>query len=53
MYTDGTYKDLVDMAVKEEQVRVLRLKSKERSNKKTVKIVKPQGKTDANDIVLS
>ena len=53
MYTDGTYKDLVDMAVKEEQVRILRLKSKERSNKKTVKIVKPQGKTDSNDIILS
>ena len=53
MYTGGTYKDLVDMAVKEEQVRVLRLKSKERSNKKTVKIVKPQGKTDSNDIILS
>ena len=53
MFRGGTYKDLVDMAVKEEQVRVLRLKSKERSNKKKVKIVKPQGKTDSNDIILS
>lgn len=54
MFTDGTYKDLIDMAVKEEQVRVLRLKSKERNTKKTVKVVKPQGdKADKNDIILS
>jgi len=53
MYTGGTYQDLVNMAVKEEQVRVLRLKAKERSSKKTVKFVKPQGgKTSVNDIVL-
>lgn len=54
MYTGGTYKDLIDMAVKEEQVRILKLRAKERSTKKTVKVVKPQsGKTDINDIVLS
>lgn len=53
MYTGGSYKDLIDMAVKEEQVRVLRLKSKERTTKKTVKVVKTQGKVDSNDIVLS
>lgn len=54
MYTGGTYKDLINMAVKEEQVRILKLRAKERSTKKTVKVVKPQsGKTDINDIVLS
>ena len=53
MYTGGTYRDLIDMAVKEEQVRVLKLKSKQNSTKKTVKFIKPQnGKTDANDILL-
>ena len=53
MYTGGTYKDLIDMAVKEEQVRVLKLKAKEGTKSKTVKLVKPQGKVDKNDIVLS
>lgn len=54
MYTGGTYKDLVDMAIKENEVRVLKLKSKQRSTSKTVKVVKPQGgKVGADDIVLS
>ena len=52
MYTVGTYKDLVDMAVKEQEVRVLKLKAKQNGTKKTVKFVKPQGKVDANDILL-
>lgn len=53
MYTGGTYKDLVDMAVKEEEVRVLKLKSKQNSTKKTVKFIKPQNsKADFNDILL-
>lgn len=53
MFTGGTYKDLVDMAVKEEQVRKLRLKSKEQRTNKTVKVIKKQsGKVDMNDIVL-
>lgn len=52
-FTGGTYKDLVDMAVKEEQVRVLKLKAKERSTKKTVKFVKPQGgKVNPDDLLL-
>lgn len=53
MYTGGTYKDLIDMAVKEEQVRVLKLKAKESTKSKTVKLIKPQGKVDKNDIVFS
>lgn len=53
MYTGGTYKDLVDMAVKEEQVRVLKLKSKQGSTKKAVRFIKPQGgKVNHDDILL-
>ena len=53
MYTGGTYKDLVDMAIKEEEVRVLKLKSRANSAKKTVKFVKPQsGKAAVDDILL-
>ena len=53
MFTGGTYKDLIDMAVKEEQVRVLKLKSKQNSTRKTVKFIKPQGgKANPDDILL-
>ena len=52
MYTGGTYKDLVDMAVKEEQVRVLKLKSKQNSTRKAVKFIKPQGRVSQDDILL-
>lgn len=53
MFTGGTYKDLIDMAVKEDKVRTLRLKSKEQRTNKTVKIVKPNnGKANINDIIL-
>lgn len=53
MYTGGTYKDLVDMAVKKEQVRVLKLKSKQNNTHKAVRFVKPQNsKVDFNDILL-
>ena len=53
MYTGGTYKDLISMAAQEEQVRTLKLRSKQRSTGKTVKVIKPQGgKVDFNDIAL-
>ena len=53
MFTGGTYKDLIDMAVKEEQVRQLRVKSKDRRSTKAVKVIKnPAGKTSIDDIVL-
>lgn len=53
MFTGGSYKDLVDMAIKEDAVKKLRLKSKENRTKKTVKINKAtSGKVDLNDIVL-
>ena len=52
-FTGGTYKDLANMAIKEEAVRVLKLKSKESRAHKTVKVTKPSGKVDQNDIILS
>lgn len=53
MFTGGTYKDLIDMAVKEDKVRQLRVKSKEQRTNKSVKIVKKSsGKADINDIIL-
>lgn len=53
MFTGGTYKDLIDMAVKEDKVRQLRVKSKEQRTAKSVKIIrKAGGKTDINDIIL-
>lgn len=54
MFTGGTYKDLVDMAIKEDKVRTLRIKSKEQRTIKPIKIVKKYNnrKVDINDIVL-
>jgi len=52
-FTGGTYKDLGDMAIKEEAVRTLKLKSKEHRAHKTVKVTKPAGKANKDDILLS
>ena len=53
MFTGGSYKDLVDMAVKENEVRKLIVKSKQNRSTKTVKVVKKQeGKASINDIIL-
>lgn len=53
MFTGGTYKDLIDMAVKENEVRKLVVKSKQNRSTKTVKLVKKQdGKTNIDDIIL-
>lgn len=53
MFTGGTYKDLIDMAVKENEVRKLIVKSKQSRSAKTVRVVKKQeGKTSIDDIVL-
>lgn len=54
MFTGGTYKDLIDMAVKEDNVRKLKIMSEKQRNTKSIKIVtKRNGKTDMNDIMLS
>ncbi len=53
MFTGGTYKDLIDMAVKENEVRKLVVRSKQSRSAKSVKVVKKQdGKTSIDDIVL-
>lgn len=53
MFTGGTYKDLIDMAVKENEVRKLIVKSKQNRSTKTVKLVKKQdGKANIDDIIL-
>lgn len=53
MFTGGSYKDLVYMAVKENEVRKLIVKSKQNRSTKTVKVVKKQeGKASINDIIL-
>ena len=53
MFTGGTYKDLIDMAVKENEVRKLVIKSKQTRSNKSVKVVRQQtGKTSIDDIVL-
>lgn len=53
LFTGGTYKDIVDMAIKENQVKVLKLKTKQQSTNGTVRITKPtNNKFDANDLVF-
>ena len=52
-FTGGSYKDLIDMAVKEDAVRKLVIKSKQQRSTRTVKINKPKsGKVDINDILF-
>ena len=52
MFTGGTYKDLVNMAIKEHEVHKLVVKSRQQRSTRTIKVVKPTGKTNVNDIVL-
>lgn len=53
MFTGGSYKDLIDMAVKEDNVRRLKLKANEQRSSKTIKVNrKSTGKVNINDILL-
>lgn len=53
MFTGGSYKDLIDMAVKEDKVHKLVVKSKQNRSVSTVKIKKPnKSKVDMNDILF-
>ena len=52
MFTGGTYKDLVNMAIKEHEVHKLIVKSKEQRSSRTIKVVKPANKGSINDVVL-
>lgn len=53
MFTGGTYKDLIDMAIKEDKVRQLKIKSQEQRANKSIKIVRNNNvKTSIDDIIL-
>lgn len=53
MFTGGSYKDLVNMAVKENEVRRLVIKSKQQRSAKTIKVVKAnKGKVNPEDILF-
>lgn len=53
MFTGGSYKDLIDMIAKEDNVRKLVIKSKENRNKHQIAIKKPnKSKVSVDDIVF-
>lgn len=49
-FTGGSYKDLVDMAVREKEVKTLKLKTKETDGRKTVVITKPASANKTIDV---
>ena len=49
-FTGGSYKDLVDMAVREKEVKTLKLKAKETDGRKTVVITKPANANKTIDV---
>lgn len=51
-FTGGTYKDLVNMAIKEHEVRKLIIKSKEQRASRTIKVTKPTSKGDTSNILF-
>lgn len=52
-FTGGSYKDLVNMAINEENVRVLKLRAKKASENQTTTLrLKPKDKVNVNDIIL-
>lgn len=54
MFTGGSYKDLVNMAVNEEKVRKLVVKSKQQRSARTIKVNKPKSsKVSPDEILLS
>lgn len=53
MFTGGSYKDLVDMAVKDNEVRRLIVKSKQQKSNRTVKVTKAnKTKASLDDIIF-
>lgn len=54
-FTGGSYKDLVDMAVRAEQVKTLQLKAKNNEGRKTIRITKPanaNNKINLDDVIF-
>jgi len=52
MFTGGTYKDLVDMAIKEREVHKLIVKSKQQRNSRVIRVNKPSDKGNVSDIMF-
>lgn len=52
MFTGGTYKDLVNMAIKEHEVRKLVIKSKQQRSSRIIKINKNNSKGSPNDVIF-
>ena len=51
MFTGGSYKDLVNMEVQKEKVRVLKQKAKQQRSTRTIKVKKPvESKVDASQV---
>lgn len=54
LFTGGSYEDLINMKVRENEVRRLVLTSKKQRSAKSVRVNKPkQGKVNVDDILLS
>lgn len=51
-FTGGSYSNLVDIAIKEKEVERIRLKASVNKSPKTIRIVKPQSKTNINNVLL-
>ena len=52
MFTGGSYKDLINMIAKEDNVKKLTIRSKENRAKHQIKINKPKAKVSADDIIF-
>lgn len=53
MFTGGTYKDLADLAMNNNQVKTLKLKAKQQATNGTVRITKPASKGKIEDIIFN
>lgn len=51
-FTGGSYSNLVDIAIKEKEVERIRLKASVNKSPKTIRIIKPQSKTNINNVLL-
>ncbi len=52
MFTGGSYKDLINMAVKETEAKKLVVKSKQQKSAKTIKVSKSNKKANVDDILF-
>lgn len=52
MFSGGTYKDLVSMAIKEHEVHKLVIKAREQRSARTIKVTKPTPKGNASTVIF-